>query len=288
MRIVSLLPSATESLFALGLGDEVVARTHECDHPPEAARLPVVTRSTLDLLTADSGAIEDAVALAARDGRSLYEVDTDAILRLDPDLVVAQDVCDVCAVPAGQVEAELAGVRMIRQHPHSLADVLADIEELADACGRDSRPLVSGLRRRIEAAAEAAAAMPRTVGVFLEWIDPPYPAGHWTPDLLALAGIDDPLARVGVPSRALTWDAVRGAAPELLVMAPCGFDRGRAEREAARVRAEIESTGARQVVVLDGSAYFNRPGPRLVDSLEVLVAARRAKSQVDTRAGGNA
>ncbi|HKW60426.1 MAG TPA: cobalamin-binding protein [Candidatus Dormibacteraeota bacterium] len=274
MRIVSLLPSATESLFALGLGDELVARTHECDHPPEAARLPVVTRSTLDLVTRESGAIEDLVALAARDLRSLYEVDTDAIMRLDPDLVVAQDICDVCAIQASQVETELAGVRMIRQHPHSLADVLADIEELADACGRDSRPLVAGLRRRIEAASQEAAAMPRTSGVFLEWLDPPYPAGHWTPDLLALAGVDDPLARPGVPSRAVTWDAVRGAAPELLVIAPCGFDRERAEREAGLVRTEIESTGARRVVVLDGSAYFNRPGPRLVDSLEVLVAAR--------------
>jgi iron complex transport system substrate-binding protein len=273
LRIVSLLPSATESLFALGLGDEVVARTHECDHPPEAAGLPVVTRSTLDLATQGSTTIEDMVALAARDGRSLYEVDTDAILRLDPDLVVAQDICDVCAVPAGQVETGLAGLRMIRQHPHSLTDVLADIEELADACGRDSRQLVASLRRRIEAASQKAAAKPRVRGVFLEWIDPPYPAGHWTPDLLALAGIDDPLARPGVPSRALTWDAVREAAPELLVIAPCGFDGERARREADAARGEIESTGARRVIVLDGSAYFNRPGPRLVDSLEVLVDA---------------
>jgi iron complex transport system substrate-binding protein len=274
LRIVSLLPSATEALFALGLGDEVVARTHECDHPPEAARVPVVTRSTLDLALSVSGGIEDQVARAAREGRSLYEVDTDAILRLDPDLVVAQDVCDVCAIPAGQVETQLAGVRMIRQHPHSLADVLADIEELADACARDPRPLIAGLRRRIEAASQTAAAMPRVPGVFLEWIDPPYPAGHWTPDLLALAGIDDPLARPGVPSRALTWDAVREAAPELLVIAPCGFDGARAAREVEAVRDQVESTGASHVVVLDGSAYFNRPGPRLVDSLEVLVAAR--------------
>ena len=274
MRIVSLLPSATEALFALGLGDEVVARTHECDHPPEATRLPVVTRSTFDLGAQDSGAIEATVAQAARTGTSLYEVDTDAILRLDPDLVVTQDICDVCAVPAGQVDTELAGVRTIRQHPHTLNEVLADIEELADACDADSRPLVANLRGRIEASSQRAAAMPRVRGVFLEWIDPPYPAGHWTPDLLELAGIDDPLARRGVPSLALTWDAVRKASPQLLVVAPCGFDRERAQREADRLRAEIESTGARHVVVLDGSAYFNRPGPRLVDSLEALVEAR--------------
>src|SRR4029077_18766747 len=134
MRIVSLLPSATETLFALGLGDQVVAVTHECDYPPEAESLPIVTRSTLHLSEMESGAIDAAVSVAAMEGRSLYSVDTDAILALKPDLVVAQDICDVCAIPADQVAHELAGVRMIRQHPHSLEDVLNDIEELAAAC----------------------------------------------------------------------------------------------------------------------------------------------------------
>lgn len=276
MRIVSLLPSATESLFALGLGDQLVAVTHECDYPPQASSLPVVTRSTLDLEGRASADIDAAVALAAREGRSLYEVDTDAILRLEPDLVVAQDICDVCAIPADQVAGDLAGVRMIRQHPHTLAEVLADIDELADACGADSRPLMSNLRRRIEAASLKAAEMPRVRGVFLEWIDPPYRAGHWTPDLLSLAGIDDPLARPGVPSAALTWDDVRAAQPDLLILAPCGFDQARAQREADALRPEIDSAGAGQVLVLDGSAYFNRPGPRLVDSLEALVRGRQA------------
>jgi len=274
MRIVSLLPSATESLFALGLGDQLVAVTHECDYPPEAASLPIVTRSTLDLVGRSGADIEDLVALAAREGRSLYEVDTDAINRLDPDLVVAQDICDVCAIPADQVAGDLGGVRMIRQHPHSLADVLTDIEELADACGTDSTALMSNLRRRIEASSVQAATLPRVRGVFLEWLDPPYRAGHWTPDLVSLAGIDDPLAKPGVPSVAISWDRVRQAEPELLVLAPCGFDATRAQKEAGSLRSEIESTGAKRVVVLDGSAYFNRPGPRLVDSLEVLVAAR--------------
>ncbi|HVH63614.1 MAG TPA: cobalamin-binding protein [Candidatus Dormibacteraeota bacterium] len=274
MRIVSLLPSATESLFALGLGDQIVAVTHECDYPAEARSLPVVTRSSLPLQDADSAGIEAAVALAAAEGRSLYQVDTDAILRLDPDLVVAQDICDVCAIPADQVAADLAGVRMIRQHPHSLADVLADIEELAEACSRDPRPLMQSLRRRIEAASLKAAELPRVRGVFLEWLDPPYPAGHWTPDLLALAGIDDPLARAGVPSRAISWKEVESAQPVLLVAAPCGFDLQRAQREAEAVRHHLDAVRAGRLVVLDGSAYFNRPGPRLVDSLEALVAAR--------------
>ena len=276
MRIVSLLPSATETLFALGLGDQVVAVTHECDHPPEAAALPVVTRSTLALRDRDSAGIEAEVGRAAAEGRSLYEVDTDAIKRLDPDLVVAQDICDVCAIPAGQVAGELAGIRIIRQHPHSLADVLADIAELAAACGADGGPLLDRLQRRIEAASSRAAELTRVRGVFLEWIEPPYPAGHWTPDLLALAGIDDPLARPRLPSRAISWDEVRAAHPALLVVAPCGFDSERARREAESARAELASVGAEHIVVLDGSAYFNRPGPRLVDSLEILVESRTA------------
>ena len=274
MRIVSLLPSATEALFALGLGDQVVAVTHECDYPPEAAALPVVTRSTLRLEAKDSGAIEVAVSLAAADGRSLYEVDTGSIRALQPDLVVAQDVCRVCAVSADQVAEDLAGIPMIRQHPHTLEDVLADIQELADACGGDASSLLGTLRARLDAASRAARELTPVRGVFLEWLDPPYRAGHWTPDLLALAGIEDPLARPGVPSVAGSWDEVIAARPELLVLAPCGFDRERAELEAARVRDRIDAVGADRVVVLDGSAYFNRPGPRLVDSLELLVANR--------------
>ena len=274
MRIVSLLPSATEALFALGLGDQVVAVTHECDYPPEASLLPIVTRSTLQLYEKESGAIDAAVSLAAIEGRSLYTVDTDAILALEPDLIVAQDICDVCAIPADQVAQDLAGIRMIRQHPHSFADVLVDIEELARACGADPAQLMGGLRKRIEAATQKARTLPAVRGVFLEWLDPPYRAGHWTPDLLALAGIEDPLARAGIPSVAIEWGDVAAARPELLVLAPCGFGLARAQAEAELVQARIASVGAKRVVVLDGSAYFNRPGPRLVDSLELLVANR--------------
>ncbi|HUY73735.1 MAG TPA: cobalamin-binding protein [Candidatus Dormibacteraeota bacterium] len=274
MRIVSLLPSATESLFALGLGDRLVAVTHECDFPTEARTLPCVTRSTLGLEGKQSSGIEQAVSLAALEGRSLYEVDTQAILRLRPDLVVAQDICDVCAIPADQVASELAGIPMIRQHPHTLAEVIAGIEELADACDADPAPLMRSLDRRLEAACRKAAESSRVRGVFLEWLDPPYRAGHWTPDLLSLAGIDDPLARAGVPSVGLSWADVRSARPDLLILAPCGFDQGRAEREAQLVQREIDEVGASRVLVLDGSAYFNRPGPRLIDSLELLVANR--------------
>jgi len=274
MRIVSLLPSATESLFALGLGGCLVAVTHECDYPPEAALLPIVTRSTLHLEDKAGDSIEAAVSLAAAEGRSLYAVDTEAIRDLEPDLVVAQDVCRVCAVSAEQVVPELVGIQIIRQHPHSLEDVLRDIENLAAACDTDPTPLISSLRARLETASQRARRFPSVRGVFLEWLDPPYPAGHWTPDLLTLAGIEDPLARPGVPSVAMSWADVSDAQPEVLVLAPCGFTEDRAQVEAMRVRSEIDAVGAARVVVLDGSAYFNRPGPRLVDSLELLVASR--------------
>ena len=274
MRIVSLLPSATEALFALGLGDQVVAVTHECDYPPEARSLPIVTHSALGLEELDSAGIDAAVSLAAMEGRSLYVVDTEAIRALEPDLVVAQDVCRVCAVPADQVAADLGGIQVIRQHPHSLEDVLGDIQELGAACGTDAAPLMAGLRARIDTAAQTARRRASVRGVFLEWIDPPYCAGHWTPDLLALACIEDALARPGFPSVPVTWADVAAARPELLILAPCGFTQDRALAEAELVRIEITAVGAARVVVLDGSAYFNRPGPRLVDSLELLVANR--------------
>ena len=274
MRIVSLLPSATETLFALGLGDQLVAVTHECDYPPEAASLPIVTRSTLQLTELSSAEIEDEVARAARDGRSLYEVDTAAIRALKPDLVVAQDVCNVCAVAASQVVDELLPIPVLRQHPHTLEDVLADIEQLASVCGAPAPSLLASLRARLAAAERLALAKGSIRGVFLEWLEPPYPAGHWTPDILKLAHIDDPLARPGVPSVAITWEAVAAAQPDLLVLAPCGWSASRAQAEAQALRGRIEAVGADRVVVLDGSAYFNRPGPRLVDSLEMLVANR--------------
>ena len=274
LRIVSLLPSATETLFALGLGDRLVAVTHECDFPAEAAKLPVVTRPVFDFSGASSGEIETRVAEAAMRGESLYEVDVAAIRALKPDLVVAQDVCRVCAVSAGQVADELAPIPVLRQHPHSFEDVLSDIADLAAACGAGAAPLLDSLHRRVDAAVNRVATEPAVRGVFLEWLDPPYPAGHWTPDLLRLAGIDDPLARPGRPSVAVTWDAVREARPDLLILAPCGWDRQRAEKESRALAGEVDSVGAATVAVIDGSAYFNRPGPRLVDSLEELVKVR--------------
>ncbi|HEX6548052.1 MAG TPA: ABC transporter substrate-binding protein [Candidatus Dormibacteraeota bacterium] len=270
-RIVSLVPGATESLYALGLGDRVAAVTHECDWPAAARALPRVTRSTLELDGLEGGDIDLRVAGAAERGDPLYVVDTAAIRRLEPDLVVAQDVCAVCAVAADEVVSELQGLRLLRQHPHTLEDVLQGIDELAKASDLEASSLTTRLRARIEAAVSAVGGR-RVRGVFLEWLDPPYAAGHWTPDLLRAAGLEDPLARPGLPSVPITWEAVAAAEPEVLVLAPCGFDQARAEAEAGRLRDAIAATGCRREIVLDGSAYFNRPGPRLADSLEVLAS----------------
>lgn len=274
-RVVSLLPGATETLFAFGLGGRVVGVTHECDHPPVARSLHRVTRSVLEVEGMDGGAIDAQVSAYAAAGRELYEVDAGAIRGLQPDLVIAQDICDVCAVPADQVELSLTGIRVLRMHAHRIEDVLAGMEELSLACGADPAPLIDDLRGRIQAVAAEARGRPSVRGVFLEWLDPPYASGHWTPDLLRMAGIDDPLARPGRPSVPTSWQAVRQARPELLLLAPCGFNEERTWAEAERMRSEIESVGARRVVVFDGSAYFNRPGPRLVDSLELLANANK-------------
>ena len=274
MRIVSLLPGATETLFALGMGESVVGVSHECDYPEAARQLPRVTRTLLPLgLGLDGGRIDEIVSGAAERGEPVNAVDYDLIRELEPDLVVTQDTCAVCAVPGGDVEAHLPEIYVLRQHPHSLDDVLDGILELGDLC-RASLPaqlLVESMRERF--AAVSAAAEP-VAGVFLEWLDPPYPAGNWTPDLLRLARIEDPLARPGQPSVALSWQQVTAARPELLIVAPCGMREAEAEAEADRMRGQIASTGAARVAVLDGNAYFNRAGPRLADSAELLQEVR--------------
>jgi iron complex transport system substrate-binding protein len=281
VRVVSLVPSATETLFALGLGSSVVAVTHACDYPPEVEALPRVTRPLIPIgMGLDGGRIDELVSGAASRGEPLYDVDYDLIRELEPDLVVAQDVCEVCAAPGDRVDRALPDIPVLNQHPHSLDDALASIRELADACsaGFAGSLLLESIRGRLDAVAAAAAGRARVRGVFLEWLDPPYPAGHWTPDIVDLAGIDDPLGRAGRPSVALSWQQVAAAAPEVLILAPCGMTAPEAEREAERMRGQVATSGATRVVVLDGSSYFSRPGPRLADSAELLAAELDGRS----------
>lgn len=267
-----MLPGATESLFALGLGAQVVGVSHECDFPDGARKLPRLTRSILALDGLNGGEIDRRVTGAAELGGALYEVDLDRLRELDPDLVITQDVCEVCAVPGRLLEGSVGRARIIRQHPHRLADVIEGIGQLAEAAGVAASNLPGLLTARIDAVRARARLRPKVRMVFLEWLDPPYPAGHWTPDIIEAAGGDDPLATPGRPSVATTWDRVREARPDMLVVAPCGMNQRAAESEAHRLEPETQACGAGRVVILNGSAFFNRPGPRLADSVEILAA----------------
>ncbi len=275
MRIVSLVPHATELLFALGLGPEVVAVTHECDHPPAARAAKRVTR---DVLPVGLGAAEIDAAVRERTlrGEAIYELDREALAALSPDLIVTQALCPVCAVSYTEV-AELAErmpsrPRVISLDPHTLGETLGDIHTLAAATGRHERAaaLVGETTTRIERVKLAVRGKPRPRVVALEWLDPVYIAGHWTPELIELAGGESLLGAPGAPSTTVSWEAVADAEPEVVVVMPCGYDAPRAHVEALSYASELAALAAHRVVAVNASAYFSRPGPRLIDGLELL------------------
>jgi iron complex transport system substrate-binding protein len=275
MRIVSLVPSATEMLFALGLGDEVTAVTHECDHPPRARELPKVTR---DVIGPGLGPaeIDRAVRELTEQGRAIYELDENALRRLQPDLIVTQELCAVCAVSYDDVRAVAERLdsqpKVLSLDPRTLGEVLGDARTLAQATGAKDAAveLVQDAARRIDRVRLAVrAAEPVTVAA-LEWLDPVFVAGHWTPQLIEYAGGIDVLGLPGEHSEQRSWDEVRVAQPEVVVVMPCGYDADRAREEAEAYADELASLGARRVVAVDAAAHFSRPGPRLIEGLEVL------------------
>jgi len=275
MRIVSLVPHATELLFALGLGPQVVAVTHECDHPPAAIELPRVTR---DVLPAglSAGQIDAAVRERTLEGEAIYELDREALAALEPELIVTQALCPVCAVSYEEV-AELAGrlpsrPRVIALDPKTLEETLGDVATLAEATGHDAqgRALVRDAEERIKRITEAVHGQPRPRVAALEWLDPVFAAGHWTPQLIELAGGEDVLAEAGGPSRTVSWQDVAAAEPEVVIVMPCGYDAPRAHAEAISYASELAGLGAGRIVAVNASAYFSRPGPRLIDGLELL------------------
>ena len=275
MRIVSLVPSATEMLFALGVGDEIIAVTHECDHPPEALELPRVTRDVIG-----PGLAPDEIDRAVREltgqGRAIYELDEHALSRLQPDLIVTQALCAVCAVSYDDVRAVAERLdsqpEVLALDPHTLGEVLGDVRTLAQATdARDAGvALVQDAASRIDRVRLAVRAAQPVGVVAIEWLDPVYTAGHWTPQLIEYAGGIDLLGRAGEHSEQRTWDEVRAAQPEVAIVMPCGYDADRALEEALAYADALESLGARRVVAVDAAAHFSRPGPRLAESLEVL------------------
>jgi iron complex transport system substrate-binding protein len=275
MRIVSLVPHATELLFALGLDEQVVAVTHECDYPPAALTRERITR---DALPAGLAAREIDAAVRARtlEGESIYELDRDALERAAPDLIVTQALCPVCAVSYDDVAAiaeELPSrPRVIALDPNTLGETQADVRTLASETGREEQGsrLIEQAAARIERVRLAVRERARPRVLALEWLDPPYVAGHWTPQMIELAGGEDVAGRAGEPSELATWEALEAAAPEIVIAMPCGYDAARARVEALAHAQELSRLGARRVVAVDASAYFSRPGPRLIDGLELL------------------
>jgi iron complex transport system substrate-binding protein len=275
MRIVSLVPSATEMLFALGLGDDVVAVTHECDYPPEVRELPKVTRDVLPSgLT--SAQIDAAVKETTLRGESIYELDAEALGALEPDLIVTQALCTVCAVSFDDVRAIAEMLesqpRVISLDPHTVGEVLGDARTLATATdSRDAAAtLVKDAASRIDRVRLGVRGHRRPRVVALEWLDPPFAAGHWVPQLIEFAGGEDVLGFAGERSEERSWEEVVAANPDLVVVMPCGYDAEIAHREAEMHRGELAALGAGEVVAVDASAYFSRPGPRIVDGLELL------------------
>ncbi|MFB6296936.1 MAG: cobalamin-binding protein [Salinirussus sp.] len=308
MRVVSLLPSATEIVYALGV--EPVGVSHECDYPPAANGLPAVNRSRVDP-DASTAEIDDQVAEAESEG-GVYEVDRETLAALDPDLVVSQGICDVCAVDEVSVREAVTDLgldcEVLTTDPHSLADVLGDVERIGERLDRvdRARELVADMRARIEAverAADRTGERPRTA--VLDWTDPVMVAGHWIPGMVDRAGGRYGLAEPGARSRPREWTEVREYDPEVLVVAPCGFEIHQTLENAADLTdregwAELSAVREGRVYLFDGHDYVNRPGPRLVDTLSFLAWALhpdafdrppadavRPLETVETRAGAN-
>lgn len=275
MRIVSLVPSATEMLFALGAGDEVVAVTHECDWPQEARELPRVTRDVLPP-GLDAAEIDRAIKALTGEGRAIYELDEARLHALQPDLIVTQALCAVCAVSYEDVQAVAERLDpkpdVVSLDPRTLGEVLGDVRTLAQKTGtRDAGvDLVQDAAGRIDRVKLAVRGAQRPRVAALEWLDPVYVAGHWTPQLIDLAGGEDLLGQPGEHSEQRSWQEVAATQPEVVVVMPCGYDAERALEEAYKYADELAELGAGRVVAVDAAGLFSRPGPRLVEGLETL------------------
>lgn len=287
-RIVSLVPSATEIVAALGLSHFLAGRTHECDYPADVARVPAVTRARIDV-TLTSGEIDAAVREMAGAGLPLFELDERAIAAMRPTMIITQGLCPVCAIDERDV-CRVAGAiepspMIVRVQPMSLGDVMSDIATIAAALGYvgAGESLAASLKRRMEAV-RPEGTRPRVL--LLEWLSPFFSAGHWNPELIALAGGEPVLAEAGTLSRAVTMREMVEADPDVIVLAACGFSAARARAEAGALDENAAWRSLRavregRVHIVDGSHYFNRPGPRLVDSLEMLAGiVERARASV--------
>lgn len=280
MRIVSLVPHATELLFALGLDDEIVGVTHECDYPLDALERTRVTRDVLNdndpTQPLSAGEIDAAVRERTEKGEAIYALDNDVLEALEPDLIVTQALCPVCAVSVDDVRSVVAAFddppKVIALDPTTLGETMGDIRTVAQATGAKEAALtlVASQRARIDRVKIAVKDAERVPVAAIEWLDPVFVGGHWVPQMIELAGGIDVLGFPGERSETTTWDLVAAAQPEVVVLMPCGYDEEKTLEEALLFAEPLRSVGARRVVALNGSAYFSRPGPRLIDGLELL------------------
>jgi iron complex transport system substrate-binding protein len=281
LRIYSFIPSATEVLYALGLGDQVCGVTHECDYPPEARAKPVAIRSRADTSGMSQREIDDMVVASMSHGHGLYSIDKAMLRENPPDLVITQELCDVCSVSLRDVLSTISDLskscQVVSLRPRGLGGVLEDILTVGRACGAEpaANDLVKSLEARIALVREGAEGLERPRVFCVEWFDPVFASGHWVPELVEIAGGEDSLGLAGRDSRKIPWDRVVDYDPEILVLMPCGFDVDRAVRDVPLLAKNegwrsIAAVRGGAVFATNGSAYFSRPGPRLVDGLELL------------------
>lgn len=274
MKIVSLLPAATEIVCALGLRDRLVGRSHECDHPADVAGLPALTRARVDS-SLPSGELDEQVREILRQGLPLYELDEQRLAELSPDVVVTQEACEVCAVSYDQVVCTLARTpvqaNVVSLKPSLLPHIWRDIRQVGAACAVEAERVVRALEARLDAVRARTPDGPRPSVAVVEWLAPPMIAGHWTPELVEAAGGRPLGPEPGAPSPYTTWDELRALQPDVVLVAACGMDLERTRREARACTGELLALAPR-VFLMDGNAYVNRPGPRLVDAIETLNA----------------
>jgi iron complex transport system substrate-binding protein len=281
-RVVSLLPSATEMVHFVGAGDTLVGVTHECDYPPGVETLPRLTSTFIDHHSMASAEIDAAIGEHLTDAGSIYSLEVKLLEELRPDLILTQGICDVCAVSLGIVERAAARLpktpRVLSMNPVSLDGVLDATVEVGDAvgCGAEARTKVAALRERLARVEETVAALRRPRVGCIEWLDPPFSAGHWVPEMVRFAGGEELFAEAGEPSGRLAWREIFEAAPEVLVLMPCGFDAAHAAKE-ARILPErngwsdLPAVRNGRVWTVDANSYFSRPAPRLVEGVDILV-----------------
>lgn len=271
-RIVSFLPAATEIAYAIGAGNEIVGRSHECDYPAEALRLPVVSRPALAMGEMSQGEIDGAVASQLASGDSLYQVDENLLRDLAPDIVFTQDLCQVCAPSGTELTRALRELpsrpEVLWLTPRTIAEVEQNILDIGRATDRvlEAESLIADNRDRVEKVRAVVEGKPRRRVAFLEWTDPLFCPGHWVPEMIDIAGGADPLGEPGGDSRRITWDSVATGSPEIIVVAPCGFGLAQSVEAARAINAPRDA----RVVAVDANAYFARPGPRVAEGIELL------------------